>query len=111
MASTPPAAAASGFSVDVAEQGDQVVVAVVGELDVLTAPVLERHLSSAVVERHDRVVVDLGAVTFLDVRAVNMLHAADARVRSGGARLVLRRPSAKLRRVIELCEVDLLIET
>jgi anti-sigma B factor antagonist len=109
MAPTPPGTGANGFSVALADASDDVVVSVSGELDILTAPVLERYLSTAVDRAPRRVVVDLGRVTFLDLRAINVLVEARQRIGAEGPDLVLRAPSAKVRRLIAMCGLDHLL--
>jgi len=54
-----------GFSIDVENHGETVVLSVVGEVDLVTAPVLEESISAALARRPDMVVVDLSEVGFL----------------------------------------------
>lgn len=54
-----------GFSVDVEDHGETVVLNVVGEVDLVTAPVLEESISRVFARRPDMVVVDLSEVGFL----------------------------------------------
>jgi anti-anti-sigma factor len=69
---------------------DRRTVAVVGELDVATAPTLRALLDAESVR-----VVDLSGVTFIDV--------AGLRVLLERRHLVVRSPSRPVRRLIELC--------
>jgi anti-anti-sigma factor len=64
----------STFELHASELAETLVVAVVGEIDMATAPDLAQALAADVV--HDsirRVVIDLSAVTFLDSSALNAL--------------------------------------
>jgi anti-anti-sigma factor len=49
-------------------------------------------------------VIDLSETTFLDARGVGVLVATRKHVGRNGGRLVLRKPPALVRRVLELAE-------
>lgn len=95
--------AAQGFAVDVSEERSQVLVRVAGELDLVTAPSLDRHLDGAVARGRPLVVVDLAGVSFLDVRGLNSLVAAAAAANDAGSALVLRAAGPHVHRIVELC--------
>jgi anti-sigma B factor antagonist len=90
------------FNVTLTEQSEGVVVRVTGEVDIVTAPVLQRHLDAALASRRPTVVIDLSETTFMDARGVGVIVGAQRRVVAGGGRLVLRRPPSIVRRVLEL---------
>jgi anti-sigma B factor antagonist len=92
------------FDVHVTEQSEYVVVQVAGEIDLVTAPVLQRHLDTATASNRPTVVIDLSATTFLDARGVGVLVATRKQVAQAGSRLVLRRPPPLVRRVLELLD-------
>lgn len=92
------------FAVGVTEQSDAVVVHVAGEVDIVTAPVLQRHLDVALSAGRPLVVIDLAETTFLDARGVAVLVRARQRVVAAGGRLVVRRPPALVRRVLKLAD-------
>lgn len=75
-----------------------------GELDAFAAPELERAFRTASIS--DRVVADLGAVSFLDSTALGLVVRALREVgeRGGDARVVLPRSSA--RRIFEITTLD-----
>ncbi|MCU1487908.1 MAG: Anti-sigma factor antagonist [Actinomycetia bacterium] len=98
--------AAQAFDVEVTEERAQVLVRVVGELDLVTVPVLDRHLTAAASRERPRVVVDLSGVTFLDVRGINSLVAADGAAREAGSALVLRGASDQVHRLLEVCGLE-----
>ena len=91
------------FNVTVTEQSEGVVVRVFGEVDIVTAPVLKRHLESAIASGRT-VVIDLAETTFLDARGVGVLVGARTRIAESGGRLLLRRPPRLVRRVLELAD-------
>jgi stage II sporulation protein AA (anti-sigma F factor antagonist) len=92
------------FNVAVTEQADGAVVQVGGEIDILTAPVLHRHLESVIAAARRTVVIDLSETTFLDARGVGVLIAARKQIVRYGGRLVVRRPPPLVRRVLELAD-------
>jgi anti-sigma B factor antagonist len=92
------------FNVTLTEQAEGVVVRVFGEVDIVTAPVLQRHLESAIGSGRPTVVIDLAETTFLDARGVGALVNARKRVTAAGGRMVIRRPPALVRRVLELAD-------
>lgn len=63
-----------------------------GEIDLATAPVLERRLAALVGEGARTVVVDLREVPFCDVPALNVLLRLDDDLRARGGRLRLLGP-------------------
>jgi anti-sigma B factor antagonist len=71
------------------ESGDdgQVVAAVRGELDMLTAPVLDAELEAATGRQPATLVVDMSGVTFLDSSGCHTL--VRARQRADGANITL----------------------
>ena len=82
-----------------------------GEIDLVTAPVLQRHLEAALATGRDAVEIDLSGVTFMDVRGVNVLVAARNRL-ADGATLRLHAPSGAVVRMLDLCGIDReLVET
>jgi anti-sigma B factor antagonist len=99
-------AAAQAFDVEMIEERAQVLVRVVGEIDLVTSPVLDRHLAGAVARGRPRVVVDLTAVSFLDVRGINSLLDAHAAATACGSTLVLRGASHAVHRLVEVCGLE-----
>ena len=92
------------FDVAVTEQAEGVVVKVAGEVDIVTAPVLQRHLDAALATHRPSVVLDLAETTFLDARGVGVIVAARKTAGRDGTRFVIRRPPPLVRRVLELAE-------
>ncbi|MGI9052884.1 MAG: STAS domain-containing protein [Ilumatobacteraceae bacterium] len=85
------------FAVD--RTGENVLLAE-GELDLLAVPLLRAHLGNAAVTT-----VDLGAVTFIDSSILAVLvDAHGARQQRGG--LVVRNPSASVRRILRVSGLD-----
>lgn len=81
---------------------DEVVVALSGELDLQSADVLEHEVAQLHAAGHDRIVVDLRAVEFIDstgLRALIELHKATERA---GRHLCLVRGPRAVQRIFEL---------
>jgi anti-anti-sigma factor len=92
------------FSVAI-ESGDHdrsLVAVVRGEIDLATAPVLDRELEGAVARGPDRVVVDMSGVTFLDSSGCHALVRAHRRADTTGVELHLAGLDGTCRRVLEV---------
>lgn len=82
------------------------VLALDGELDLVTAPLLRQHVVAEVAAGHHRLVLDLTGLTFIDSAGLGQVVAALKRARShdGGLEVVV--PEPRVRRVFELCDLD-----
>jgi anti-sigma B factor antagonist len=78
------------------------VLVLSGELDVVSAPGLQQHLAEVLAESHERVMLDLNGLTFVDSAGVSVLIRAKQTADSSGRILVLRRPTEQLERVFAL---------
>ena len=81
--------------------GDGTVVRVCGDVDIATTPALQQHLFGLIEAGH-RVVIDLADVQFMDCSGLGVLLACQRRAATTGAVLVLRRPSHRVTRLLEL---------
>jgi anti-sigma B factor antagonist len=77
------------------------VVAVHGELDLATSGTL-CSIVSLLGQIHGAVVVDLAGVDFCDTAGLHALNVAQDHLTSVRARLVLRRPTPRLHRLLEV---------
>lgn len=85
------------------------VVAIVGELDVATAPRLRQELVGLSARGPHRLVIDLGGVDFLDSTGVGVLLGAVRRARTGDGRLALANAEPQVARVFEVTRlIDIL---
>lgn len=89
------------FAVERTSGRDGVCVAVAGEVDIDTAPRMRRALDAAL-EESSQVVVDLGAVTFMDSSGLSALIASQQRADAAGASLRLRHVPAMVLRLLDL---------
>jgi anti-anti-sigma factor len=100
---TPP----EEFSISADEHGGSVVLTLRGELDLATAPELERLVTERL-EARQEVVVDLRALEFMDSSGIRVLVAAHARAGRVGTRLVIVRPSSgsAVAKIVEVSGLD-----
>jgi anti-anti-sigma factor len=99
------------FDCTIEQQGDLIVVAPEGEIDLANAA-LFREVLRQVVERKNggRIVVDMRDVTFLDSSGLGMLVAAQRAATAKGIELRLADPNPIVRMTLEVANLaDLLI--
>jgi anti-sigma B factor antagonist len=93
------------FSAEVTAGDGEVVVAVRGEIDVVTAPMLWETLADALPDTK-RLVVDLEETAFIDSTGLGVLVRALKRLRHHGGELVLRSPRSNARKVLNITCLD-----
>lgn len=96
------------FSVEVTRSDGEAVVAVRGEIDLVTAPVLWESLVEFVAEPN-RVMLDLSQTEFIDSTGLGVLVRALKRLRHHGGDLVLRAPRPNARKVLSITSLDRVI--
>lgn len=96
----------------IAPDGEAMRLAVSGEIDLATAPQMQAALKSLAEEGAAVIVVDMGALEFIDASGIGVLLSAAADARAQGHRLVLARVPPLVRRILELVGggAELLIE-
>jgi anti-sigma B factor antagonist len=99
-----------GLSLAVDRAGREVVVALSGELDATTAAAARRIIETDAVERGGDVVLDLGAVTFIDSAGLVALARMAGRVREEGRRLVVANPTEFTDRLLRVTSVVDLVD-
>ena len=82
------------------------VVSVEGELDLQTAPELERALAAVLVRGGRNVVVDLVDLIFIDSTALATLMRAQPRFRAKGGRLILVTEDRRTLRTLQITGLD-----
>lgn len=90
------------FGVTVGFAGDQAVVGLRGEVDILTAPELAAVLTAVIDRGHSSVVLDLTETTFMGVAGLRIIGAATDRLGSSRGGFSLRSPSAQVRRLLDI---------
>jgi anti-anti-sigma factor len=81
-----------------------------GELDISTAPEVERELVRIDREAPSRIVVDLRELTFIDSTGLRAIITADARFRRSGARMILVPGPPAVDRVFRIALLDQRLE-
>jgi anti-sigma B factor antagonist len=84
---------------------DTITVTLIGELDVTTRPMLAERLLPILSTKPRRLVLDMTGTDFMDCGSARLIASA-RRWLPGEARLVVRRPSRAVRRVLELTGID-----
>ena len=99
------------LELDVGFSPERVVVAVRGELDVLTEAVLAGALAATVDDGHRDIVVDMGGVTFLGAAGLGVLARVSRRLSEIGGTITVRSASGRIRRVFDIAGMsDLVVE-
>ena len=92
----------TAFGISVSDTDDPPVLAVRGEVDLASAPKLAAAMGELINRGHNQVVVDLGAVEFIDSSGLGVLVGSLKQLRDGGGDLVLCAASAPVSRILEL---------
>ena len=90
------------LTVEVASQGDEVVLVLVGELDPHTAPILRAAIDDAVTDNTSSLVLDVAGLQFIDSSGLRVIISAHKVMDEQGGRLVLRAPTDNTRRLLEI---------
>jgi anti-sigma B factor antagonist len=91
------------FSCDARRDGDTIVATLAGELDMPATFRLEPELERLTQQPGVRsLVLDMGAVEFIDSAGLGALLASHDRLRAVGIRFVLTRPSPAVARILHL---------
>jgi anti-sigma B factor antagonist len=93
---------ATELSINRRDEAGGVVLALSGELDVVSAPALERRLREALSEPGAHVSLDLSDLEFVDSAGVSVLIKAKQDADSNGRTLVLARATEQVHRVFAL---------
>jgi anti-sigma B factor antagonist len=88
----------------------QTRVALVGELDIASAPRFEEGLVEVEADTPGVLVLDLRRVDFIDSTGLRSVIAADERARSTGRRFVVVRGPAAVERVFKVTQLDQRLE-
>ena len=83
-------------------QAERRIVALTGDIDMMTAPAMERVLFEAINAGCVNLVADMTGVEFIDVVGLKTLAAVASDVRAVGGNLMLRSPNDLTRRICQL---------
>lgn len=77
-----------------------------GEVDHHSAQQLREAIDAAVLaQTPEKLVLDLGGITFMDSSAVGLILGRSTMMRALGGKLVIQRPPAQLRRILQLAQI------
>lgn len=88
------------------EPDSEIVVGVAGEIDLASAETLRAPFADAIARRPTRIVVDLTNCRFIDSSGLHELLLARRKAQAHGIQIVLRSPSALVRRTLETVGFD-----
>ncbi len=94
------------LGLDITSRERWVVLAVAGEIDVATAPLLRERLTALMDEGQQRIVVDLQGVDFIDSTGLSVLLGILKRMRAQEGHLVLVCSQARVLKVFEITGLD-----
>ncbi len=97
-----------GIHVDIAPAGRVTVATVRGEIDIASSDDLGRMLNRVATAK--RLVLDLSGVDFMDSSGLAVLLRQSMRRRDAGGSLHIRHPSQSVRRLLEFCCLEHLLE-
>ncbi|MDE0805726.1 MAG: STAS domain-containing protein [Acidimicrobiales bacterium] len=83
-----------------ADDDDPTTFVLEGDLDPLTAPMLQQRVDAAIDDDANRVVFDVRDVGFADSAGLRVIADTHRRLDSAGGALVIREPSAALRKLL-----------
>ncbi|MDP9072488.1 MAG: STAS domain-containing protein [Actinomycetota bacterium] len=98
------------FGVAVTVEDGATVVAVSGEVDLYTGPLLWERLSAVIETGSPRVVLDLKDMRFIDSTGVSVVVLAMRALQQRGGQLVLRSPCRMASKLLELTGLSNLLE-
>ena len=115
MADIPPSFRLSvpdDFGVDITTDGGDVVVAIRGELDVLTAPFLWEQMEPSLAGVTGNLVLDFTELGFIDSMGLGVIVRAQSRLRGEQPerKVVIRHPNAHARKVFEITGLDRILD-
>ena len=93
----------------VSTAGNEVTVALVGEVDLSNAAALGVALAEVLEMKPGLIAIDLAEVSYLDSSGIRCLLNVAKHAAAAGSELVVRRPVGIVLRVLEICGVDALL--
>lgn len=87
------------------------LVSLDGRLDLSTAPLVRQRLTELIAAGHPRIVVDLGAVAFIDSTGLGTLVSGFKAARLAGGDLRLARPNDQARVILQLTTLERVLKS
>ncbi len=93
------------LNIDVVHDGEMVIVALHGELDLASAPLLANTIESPETDGARLVVLDMEDLEFIDSTGLRIVLAAHTRAQERGQELVLTRIGQQVQRLLTITRV------
>lgn len=97
--------ASSSFSADVVGNDDTMSVVLLGELDMDSAPILERSLETLFGEGPDEIILDFSELAFIDSSGIATLISVQKRLIEQGRHVAVRSPKPIVVKVFEITDL------
>lgn len=94
------------LSLETREEGEQVRIAVAGELDLSSALTFDEEIRRAEEREPKTLVIDLSGLRFLDSTGLRLIMSAQARARRRGMRLAIVEGGDAVKRIFRLAGVN-----
>ena len=94
------------FKIDESARGDAVGLALAGDLDMSATFALEPVLDRTLAQSPSRLVLDLGAVPFVDSSGLGLLIATHERASRAGVDMAISGAGPEIQRVIHIAGLD-----
>ena len=94
------------LEVDTHEENGTIRVALVGELDISSAPKVEEEIERLEAAKPAVLVLDLRGLAFMDSTGLRLIVGADARAREQGRRLAIVRGPDVVQRIFRVTRLD-----
>ncbi len=96
----------STLSLETREEGEQVRIALDGELDLTSALTFDEEIRRAEERRPEVLVIDLSRLKFLDSTGLRLIMSAQARAKARGHRLAIVEGGDAVQRIFRLAGVN-----
>jgi anti-anti-sigma factor len=97
------------FGIVVSFVDNQAILAVSGEVDMLTAPTLHAAITALVEQGHAEIVLDFAALTFMDASGLRVIADTSQRLGASGRMLTVRSTPPLTSRILHLTRLDEII--
>jgi anti-sigma B factor antagonist len=97
--------ASDNLRVEVESERERVIVRLEGELDLASAPLLERALERSEVDAAATVVFDLDGLRFIDSTGLRVLLSAHRKASEAGREFAITRGSPQVQRLLDITRV------
>ena len=98
------------FEIACVDDGPETRLALRGELDMLSAPLLARQIDAVEGRKPARIVLDLGELSFMDVSGLRAILDAARSARRDGRTVAVANPMPHIIRLLELTAIDQTLE-